>query len=292
MALYPINRNVLTFSTTIPEPEGICWDVVVYDRKLALTCQLLNQGPSYTGWCRAKIVHARGDYEDFEYFVKMQYPHGMHPESGSERIELKMAEKTNEEKFIAEQMGLSFDQEVNEGAALGEELGVEGVSENILVIDYAKNAPALTVSLESRPVGAFGEFMGENGKFDAEKRRIQTQLGISKAQKELLLQDVVYRQLDYTKQLLGELIVDMVIGQYDLKELEAIIKRHLRFMNMGDMQTLTMGIILGEQADEKKAERLNEQTLKLMGQSNLTGEQRSQALKDITDTAESISGTN
>jgi len=290
LALYQINRNALMFYPTIAEPEGLCWDVTVYDKKLTLTCQLLNQGASYTGWCRAKIVYAKGDYEDFEYFIKMQYSHGMHPERGSDRVRLELVHKSQEGNIL-KQIESDFE-EINQGADLAEELGVEGASTNILLVDYAKHAPPLRVSLESRPVGALAEYLAENGKFDAEKQKIKSSLGTSKAQKELLIQDATFRQLNYTKELLGELIVDMVIGDYELEQLEAIVKRHLRFMNMGDMQALTMGIILGEEADEKKAELLNEQTLKLMGKSGLTGAERSQVLKDITVTAESISKTN
>ena len=277
------------------DPDALCLGVRVLDEELELVCDnVLNQS-EYKGWCTAKVVHQPHDFEDFEYLVNLSVPHGMHPEEGAGKIRLKMASRASRKRVRRMENGMVEDEIIeNEGAGLGEALG-EDVSEKRMVLDYAKRAEPLTISLASRPVGALTEYMAKNGEFSAKKRQVLNDRRLSEADKEDRINQITFDELNYTKNLLSELILDLVLDEdFSDEQVETLTKRHLRYMNMGDMQSLIMGIIMGQEPDTKKAEALNAQTVNLMSQNlkDMTGTGQSPVLQDITDLPPSTSEQN
>ena len=268
------------------DPDAFCLGVRVLDDELELVCDnVLNQS-EYKGWCIAKVVHQPRDLEDFEYLVNLSVPHGMHPEEGAGKIRLKMASRASKKQAMRAANGMTLE---NEGARLDEALGGD-ISEKIMVLDYAKRAQPLTISLASRPMGALSEFMAKTGEFDVQRNSVMQARHLSKGDKKSKLDQIAFAEVEYTKALLSELILDLVVDE-DIsdEEIEALTKRHLRYMNVGDMQSLIMGIILGQEPDEKKAEALNAHVVELMGQNlkDMTGTEQSPVLPDIMDSVPS-----
>ena len=276
-----------------PIPDGFGYAPRVLDDELEVVCDNVQSQEGYQGWCTAKVVHDPDDYENFEYLVNLNVPFGMHPEIGAGEIRLKlMASRASKKQARRLEAG-----EVNEGAGLGEALGMEDIAENLMVIDYARRAPTLTISLEARPVGALAQFSAKNGEFEAKRKAAKRSRHLSKKARDEEDGLIMLEQMSYISGLLCELILDLVVDDeegYSDEEIIAITERHLRFMNMGDMQSLVMGIIMGEQPDTKKAEVLNDQVnLNMMENlKNLIGTEQSQASPDIINLPPNTSETN